>query len=138
MAYRGTMSLPNNGSVTGFQQDIVAVPASLPTIRLELDRLLAGQLVSPRLSGDIRLAVTEACANAVIHAYSDGEVGTVLVTASVSADALIVTIRDYGRGIPTPSSAAGSGMALMRALADTVSIGDADPGAAVRMTFRLY
>jgi serine/threonine-protein kinase RsbW len=132
------MSLPNSGSVTGFQQDIAADPASLATIRRELDRLLAGQLVSPRLSGDIRLAVTEACANAVIHAYPDGAAGTVLVTSSVSADALIVTVRDYGPGIPTPSSAAGSGITLMRALADTVSIGNADPGAAVRMTFRLY
>ena len=132
------MSLPDTRSGTGFQQNVASLPASLPTIRRELDRLLAGQVVSDRLLGDFRLALTEACTNAIVHGYPDGEVGTVLVTASVSADALVVTVRDYGRGIPTCPPAAGFGLALMRALADTVSIGNADPGAAVRMTFRLY
>lgn len=132
------MTYADQPPAAGSQQDIAAVPTSLPTIRRELDRLLAGLAVSDRLLGDIRLAVTEACTNAILHGYPDGEVGTVLVTSTVSADALVVTVRDYGRGIATCPPASGVGMALMRALADTVFIRNADPGAAVRMTFRLY
>jgi anti-sigma regulatory factor (Ser/Thr protein kinase) len=115
---------PNDGSVTGFQQNFAAVPASLPTIRRELDRLLTGQLVSLRRIGDIRLAVTEACANSVRHAYPDGGEGTMLVTASVSPDTLVVTVRDNGSGIPTRRSRSGFGVALMHALADSISIVD--------------
>ncbi len=132
------MTYADQPALAGSQQDIAAVPASLSTIRRELDRLLAGLAISDRLVDDIRLAVTEACTNAILHGYPDGEMGTVLVTSTVSADALVVTVRDYGRGIATCPPPAGFGMALMRALADTVSIGNADPGAAVRITFRLH
>ena len=98
---------------------------------------MAGLAVSDRVAGDIRLAVTEACTNAILHGYPDGEVGTVLVTSTVSADTLVVIVRDYGRGIATCPPTAGVGMPLMHALADSVFISNADPGAAVPMTFRL-
>ena len=88
---------------------------------------------------EIRLAVTEACTNAVVHAYPGANRGDVLVTAEITTHELVVTVRDYGAGIrrDDPSSGLGVGVQLIYSLADTVTVTDADPGLSVRMTFRL-
>ena len=131
------MTYADEASVAGFQQDIAAVPSSVLGVRLALDRLLAGRRVAPARVDDIRLAITEACANAVVHAYPEGEAGTVRVTAAVTPETLMVTVRDHGPGFGARRSTIGVGMLLMRTLAESVRIDDADPGAAVQMTFQL-
>ena len=131
------MTYADEASVAGFQQDIAAVPSSVLGVRLALDRLLAGRPVAPARVDDIRLAITEACANAVVHAYPEGEAGTVRVTADVTPETLMVTVRDHGPGFGARRSTIGVGMLLMRTLAESVLIDDADPGAAVQMTFQL-
>jgi anti-sigma regulatory factor (Ser/Thr protein kinase) len=93
----------------------------------------------PKLS-DIRLAVTEACANVVVHAYPDGVDGPMEVIASKDDDALIVLVRDWGRGIgPRPDSPGlGLGLPLIAALADSVQLAhDEVEHTEVRMTFFL-
>jgi anti-sigma regulatory factor (Ser/Thr protein kinase) len=131
------MDKTDEASVVGFEQDIAAVPSSLLGVRLQLDRVLAGRLVAPARIDDIRLAVTEACANAVVHAYPGAGVGTVRVTADVTSETLVVAVRDYGSGLAARRSREGLGMLLMHALADSVSIDNADPGTAVLMRFQL-
>ncbi len=86
---------------------------------------------------DVRLAVTEACANAVVHAYGDGEKGTVRVTAAIEQETLVVTVRDYGGSIADRRPPPALGMEVMRALADSVSIEAADPGMVARLVFQL-
>jgi serine/threonine-protein kinase RsbW len=91
----------------------------------------------PKLS-DIRLAVTEACANVVVHAYPDDHEGPMEVVVSMDDDALTVLVRDWGRGIrPRPDSPGlGLGLSLIAALAETVQLGhDGDEHTEVRMTF---
>jgi anti-sigma regulatory factor (Ser/Thr protein kinase) len=63
----------------------------------------------------------------------------VLVTADISREVLTMIVRDYGVGIQPdqPSNGLGVGLWLIHHLADTVAITDADPGLALRMTFRL-
>ncbi|HXC44999.1 MAG TPA: ATP-binding protein [Solirubrobacteraceae bacterium] len=93
----------------------------------------------PKLS-DIRLAVTEACANVVVHAYPDGHYGPMEVVASKDEEALTVLVRDWGRGIgPRPDSPGlGLGLSLIAALADSVQLGHDDiEHTEVRMTFLL-
>ena len=93
----------------------------------------------PKLS-DIRLAVTEACANVVVHAYPDGEDGEMEVVASMEEDGLTVLVRDWGRGMrPRPDSPGlGLGLSLMAALAENVQLAhDNDKHTEVRMTFTL-
>jgi anti-sigma regulatory factor (Ser/Thr protein kinase) len=131
------MSHSNEGSTAGFQQDLAAVPSSLALVRRELDRLLARQRVSPGRVADVRLAVTEACANAVVHAYAEGEAGTVRVTAAIEREILVVIVRDYGGGIPARRPPPALGMEVMQALAHSVSIEAADPGMVARLVFRL-
>jgi serine/threonine-protein kinase RsbW len=93
----------------------------------------------PKLS-DIRLAVTEACANVVVHAYPDGHDGPMEVLASMDNDALTVLVRDWGRGIGprSDSPGLGLGLSLIAALAETVQLGHhSDTHTEVRMTFTL-
>src|SRR3954452_10227906 len=47
---------------------------------------------------DIKLAVTEACTNVVIHAYPDGA-GPMEVDATIGDDRLSIVVRDEGRGM---------------------------------------
>jgi serine/threonine-protein kinase RsbW len=93
----------------------------------------------PKLS-DIRLAVTEACANVVVHAYPDDQEGPMEIVASMDDDALTVLVRDWGLGIrPRPDSPGlGLGLSLIAALAETVQLGhDSEEHTEVRMTFAL-
>jgi anti-sigma regulatory factor (Ser/Thr protein kinase) len=90
---------------------------------------------------DIRLAVTEACANVVVHAYPDDEDGTMEVLASMHDGEMTVCVRDWGRGIrPRPDSPGlGLGLSLIAALAETVQLGHDDAEhTEVRMTFSLH
>lgn len=89
---------------------------------------------------DIRLAVTEACANVVVHAYPDGHEGPMEVLASIDEQELIVVVRDWGGGIrPRPDSPGlGLGLSLIAALTDNVQLGhDDEDHTEVRMTFAL-
>ena len=92
-----------------------------------------------RLS-DIKLAVTEACTNVVVHAYDEGE-GPMHVEASLAGDEeLVVVVRDEGRGIAprTDSPGLGLGLPLIASLAESLELGrDDDQRTEVRMTFRL-
>jgi anti-sigma regulatory factor (Ser/Thr protein kinase) len=135
----GNMSHLEQGrwDVAAFQQIVAAEPPSLAIIRRELDRVLEEEPFPSSRIADVRLAVSEACANAVMHAYPEEEPGEILVTAGVVSDALVVTVRDYGRGLPARRPPTGIGVTLIRALADAVEAVDAEPGVAVRMEFRL-
>ena len=89
---------------------------------------------------DIRLAVTEACTNVVVHAYPDGQEGPLEMLASLQEDELLVVVRDGGCGIaPRPDSPGlGLGLPLIASLADAVRLGhDAQGRTEVRMTFSL-
>jgi len=89
---------------------------------------------------DVKLAVTEACTNVVVHAYPDGE-GPLEVAAAVREDRLSIAIRDEGRGMRprADSPGLGLGLPLIATLAETLELGSDsdDQGAEVRMTFRL-
>jgi anti-sigma regulatory factor (Ser/Thr protein kinase) len=96
--------------------------------------------VDEQTLADIKLAVTEACTNVVIHAYASDEYGDLEVDASIDDCRLTVVIRDNGRGIvPRPDSPGlGLGLPLIATLAESLELGK-DPAdhTEVRMTFRL-
>lgn len=89
---------------------------------------------------DVKLAITEACTNAVVHAYPDGE-GPLEVCAYVRDDRLLLVVRDEGRGIVprTDSPGLGLGLPLIATLAEALELGtDRTDRTEVRMTFRLF
>lgn len=80
----------------------------------------------PRLGAEhldgLVLAVSEAAANSVEHAYRGGQRGTVIVRGRLEpSGTVVVTVRDAGRWRPPPP-APGRGLALMRALCADVSV----------------
>jgi serine/threonine-protein kinase RsbW len=88
---------------------------------------------------DVKLAVTEACTNVVVHAYPDGD-GPLAVTAGLRDGAITVTVSDEGRGIlPRPDSPGlGLGLPLIATLASSLELGTNDrQETEVRMTFEL-
>jgi serine/threonine-protein kinase RsbW len=95
--------------------------------------------VSDQILADIKLAVTEACTNVVVHAYPSGE-GPLTVRAAVDGSLATVVVADRGRGItPRPDSPGlGLGLPLIATLADSLELGTSEAGETeVRMTFLL-
>jgi anti-sigma regulatory factor (Ser/Thr protein kinase) len=89
---------------------------------------------------DMKMAVTEACTNVVVHAYDD-EPGLLEVAMVAGDDDLTIVVRDHGTGIaPKPARteppALGLGLPLIAALSDSFELrGSAGKGTEVRMTF---
>ncbi len=89
---------------------------------------------------DMKMAVTEACTNVVVHAYDD-EGGQLEVAMLAGDDDLTIVVRDHGAGIqPKPARteppALGLGLPLIAALSDAFELrGTAGQGTEVRMTF---
>ena len=88
---------------------------------------------------DVKLAVTEACTNVVVHAYPDGQ-GPMGLRASVDEGLLRVVVVDEGRGIlpRADSPGLGLGLPLIATLAESLELGTGhNEETEVRMTFRL-
>jgi len=89
---------------------------------------------------DMKMAVTEACTNVVVHAY-DEDPGQLEVQMLAGEQDLTIVVRDHGSGIqPRPNRdgppALGLGLPLIAALSDAFELrGTADRGTEVRMTF---
>jgi anti-sigma regulatory factor (Ser/Thr protein kinase) len=95
--------------------------------------------VDDQTLSDIKLAVTEACTNVVVHAYPEGE-GPMGLRASIDGRHLLLVVLDRGRGIvPRPDSPGlGLGLPLIATLAESLELGTGHGEATeVRMTFDL-
>lgn len=91
--------------------------------------------------GDLKTVVTEACMNAVVHAYPEGRPGPLEVEAHPDGDGLTVAVRDLGSGIqPRPDVEGPSlriGLALIAALSSSFEIrGGTGRGTEIRMHLR--
>jgi serine/threonine-protein kinase RsbW len=95
--------------------------------------------VDDQTLSDIKLAVTEACTNVVVHAYPGGE-GPMGLRASIADRRLHLVVIDRGRGIvPRPDSPGlGLGLPLIATLAESLELGTGrDEETEVRMIFDL-
>lgn len=120
--------------------------------RLALGGVVRELPVGPELLADLRLAVTEACGNAVRHAYDDGD-GSIAVAFVVKDDRLEMVVEDTGAGLELPvieqlleavppdlvgaePADGGMGMAIIRAIVDELDVrsGADGRGTVVHMT----
>ena len=125
------MARPANAMT--MREELPAAPASVGAAR-RLLRRFAGDL-GVDLDA-VELAVSEAVANAVVHAYEDGR-GTVELQAAAAPYELQIVVRDHGCGMRGNGSngGAGFGLPIIRRLARHVEVVDAAPGVALTMTF---
>jgi serine/threonine-protein kinase RsbW len=117
-----------------------AEAAVLPLVRESVSKLAADAAESDLER--IRLALTEACANVVRHAYPDDS-GVLDVGVCLGPKVVTIEVRDCGVGVneerePRSEAAGGLGLPLIDMLADRVEVTPRLPGTSIRMTFELH
>ena len=106
-----------------FVIELPAVPENLRVIRRRLGAWLQRVGFEEGAGAEIVLAVSEACNNAVEHAYNGHGPGGVSLSAALVGDVLHLEIADRGRWVVNePSDERGRGIHLMNGLMDKVEI----------------
>jgi anti-sigma regulatory factor (Ser/Thr protein kinase) len=114
-----------------------AHPSTLADIRTFVRKQAAQGGFTEAAANDLALAVSEACANSIVHAAT----ATILVTWRLQEDRTEVEVQDEGifrKRVPMPEldGAGGHGIPLMMALMDEVVVREGtqeDPGTLVRL-----
>ncbi len=113
---------------------------NVAVVRHTLGALADATPVDAQTMSDVKLAVTEACTNVVVHAYPSGE-GPMEIRAYLRGnDRLEVVVADQGGGIVprADSPGLGLGLPLIANLTESVELGSKDGDhTSVRMTFSL-
>ena len=106
-----------------FVIELPAVPENLRVIRRRLGAWLRRVGFEEGAGAEIVLAVSEACNNAVEHAYNGHGPGGVSLSAALVGDVLHLEIADRGHWVVNePSDERGRGIHLMNGLMDKVEI----------------
>jgi anti-sigma regulatory factor (Ser/Thr protein kinase) len=117
-----------------------ARPENVAVARQALGGLASALSIDAAVVTDIKMALSEACTNVVVHAYPDAE-GTMEIEMHPEGGNLHIVVRDTGAGIkPRPERhehALGLGLPLMASLAEDFEIHGGGAGTEVRMTFPL-
>jgi len=139
--------------MTGRPEVRLSMPAraeAIGVVRQALAGMADALAIDPAVLADMKMAVTEACTNVVVHAYAAGDglrapaVGDGPLEVELLTDeaALTVAVRDHGSGLDAPGgkAALGLGLPLIAALSDEFEVraagdGDGDGGTEVRMRF---
>jgi anti-sigma regulatory factor (Ser/Thr protein kinase) len=112
--------------------------SSIGALRRRTAAAIAETGVDQELVAAIRLCVSEALANAVVHAYPE-HAGLVEIVVELEGDQILLTVRDEGRGLgsgPEARDDRGFGLEIIRNLAEDVSVrSDLGHGTEIRMAF---
>jgi anti-sigma regulatory factor (Ser/Thr protein kinase)/putative methionine-R-sulfoxide reductase with GAF domain len=113
--------------------ELRAYPTMLARVRQALGRWLRGHGIEREIAAEITIAVSEACANAVEHAYGPGR-GTFTVRAEKVDDTVHVTVTDKGHWRAARGEHRGRGLKIMRAAMDGLDITSGEDGTEIVMT----
>ena len=118
-----------------FRHAFPARPEELRIARDAARNWLEQHGVLGRRAHDVVLALGEACANAVEHAYRGGT-GEVEVEISGTAADLLLSVRDRGRWrVPAADGDRGRGTSIMQALASELRVDTTEGGTTVTIRF---
>lgn len=126
------------GLAAGLELDVPARPRELAGVRQLLRRWLFDHGASDDDCSAFAIAVTEACANSIEHAYGPGA-AAVQVRASMAGDVVTVTVSDQGRW-REPLGSDGNrrrGIKLMRQFMDDVQLAKQEDGTSVQLRRRI-
>jgi anti-sigma regulatory factor (Ser/Thr protein kinase)/PAS domain-containing protein len=121
------------------QLDVPAQADQLSTLRRSLKAWLAAAAVPHDLASDLVAAANEACSNSIEHAYLDGELQHVVLTAECDTQTVSIVVADTGTWKPRSADPGhrGRGIDMMRALTEQLDIDHTGPGTRVRMSVTL-
>ena len=116
-----------------------AIADRLHDIRHAVADWLQSADIDEDLIADVVLAVDEACANSVEHAYRDTAAGPLCVEAEIHDARLQVRIVDRGswKAPPTAPTIRGRGLPLIKAVSTEVDFHGTELGTTVEMIFQL-
>jgi len=124
--------------------EMPAKPEFLLLARLAATGVGRSAGASEETIADVKLAVTEAMANAVRHAYPPDDPGRVTVELQATPGRLEIVVSDTGRGLgdvnfdgmgDDSARESGMGLSIIRAIADEVDIGAGADGRGTRVRF---
>lgn len=115
---------------------VPADPSSLAQIRFAMRRWLIGAGVPAEDVNDLLVAVGEAAANSVEHAYGALR-GTIEVRLDLDSNEAVAMVRDKGKWRPPRGDNRGRGMLLMERCSDDVQIASSASGTEVTIRRRL-
>ena len=118
-----------------------AIPEAVGALRRAAVQFATGLGAGAAIVDGVRLAVSEAVTNVILHAYPDREEpGPVELTAACEGDELLVTVRDEGTGMVPRIDSPGLGLGLPL-IAQTAHSMEVRPGPGggteMRMSFLL-
>jgi PAS domain S-box-containing protein len=116
-----------------------AAADQLSDIRHQLIAWTRAAAIPEELTADIVLAVNEACANSIEHAYRENEAGKVRVEAENDGARAHLRIIDTGswKAAPANPGNRGRGLHLIRAVTDWLELDCTSSGTMVDMSFHL-
>jgi serine/threonine-protein kinase RsbW len=119
-----------------FEERIPSTPRAVGMLRRRLAAMAHDCGMDAEAVADVRLAVTEAATNAVIHAYHEAD-GELMVTAAVEGGELAIVIRDSGPGlVKRPDSPGlGAGLSVIASVVEHMKIVSHSGGTEIHMTF---
>lgn len=119
-----------------FSANYEATPSSIAIVRNQMAALAQDCGLDEASVSDVKLAVSEATTNALIHGYRDGE-GTIHVEASIGDGELLIAVCDHGGGMKprTDSPGLGLGLPVIAKVSSRLEILDDDPGTRLQMAF---
>jgi serine/threonine-protein kinase RsbW len=123
----------------GFELTVPAIPENVALVRHTMGGLGEVLKLPDSLISDIKLAVTEACTNVVVHAYPEGG-GQLEVTAELDGQQLTIVVADHGTGVKPrlDSPGLGLGLPLIATLSSSVELDtETDERTQVRISFDL-
>jgi anti-sigma regulatory factor (Ser/Thr protein kinase) len=124
------------GLASRLELNLPAVPDSVPEAR----HAAAGLATAAGADElDVKIAVSEAVGNVVVHAYRDGNPGNFELEGSVEDGRLVLAVTDHGIGMsPHPDSPGlGFGLPLIGNVTDDLHVEADGHGTRVEMTFLL-
>ena len=90
-----------------------AVPASVPRLRRAIAGFAAEAGMSDPPLADVKLAISEALSNVVMHGYpEDPDPGVIDIEAAYSGSELHIVIADHGGGMRPRVDSPGAGLGL--------------------------
>jgi serine/threonine-protein kinase RsbW len=128
------------GSSRALHQQLPAQPRSVPAARRAVAEFATAHGAANGRLWAIKLAVSEAVSNAVVHATRGADAATVLALRADICDGMLrVSVCDQGLGMRPriDSPGVGLGLGIIATLTEHVEITETNPGVRLTMTFAI-